>query len=869
MAQTTKRIRQRIEQKRNQQRQRQNRRKLGLISLFAGMVLLVLPALIYGVFAWFTLNATVQVIPAYEVAVENFISAARNQSSPQFLARNTTGETMPLFQYGEHNDKNNESTTGHRWVRSDELNVQTLNGIYALYPSLFIESAQTDSPASVFTFLGPLQGKASSPTNSPLIPIAQLLLQQAGRSGTQLEVQLVTNELQTAWTAEELATWLLNSSYFGNQQFGLDAAAAFYYDRETPQLTLPEVAMLLGTLDNPSINPVDNPAGAKLRQEAVLEAMLRQNFITQEQFIAARFTPLDVTVASFQSQDNLILRRLLHSQLEGVFTADEIANRPLNIVTAIDPELQRTTECLSQYYHNYLGGLGLTGERDCPEAVRFATQDNFPSGNFRPVDSILVTIIHPKSGEILALSGAGEIADLPLGPPQNPGGALNLGGAFYPFIYASALSQGHALSSMVLDIGEDANGNLAGLGPIFLEEALRSGSAFSAADVLEWVGQNTIFTIASEMGMTSLQRTGTVYTPLSGSADVQAGFLDVAQAYAVLANSGIQPNSQVRHPIAIQQIENERGDILFEQIEGADRPILPNEIVWLINQAILDEPLENGQNVAFVQPYLFSTATGTNPNGEWAIGYSPDHLVAVWAGSTQPTSLTQPNTQSVTRPLWEHLMSLSTQSTPVATWPIPANVVRLNVCWPSGLQPNGLCPTREGLFASGTEPVQFDTMFRTFLINGQTGNLATSSTPANLIEEVTYQVFTEEAQAWAAANGYESPPAAYDPITIDARGQGFAVSRPAPFDTVDSASTIQLNLDQAAEFDSFRVAFYVGLSPGRIEVIANGISPAQNRQNLSVPVQLPSHADGLITLLITGFRPDGSIAELALPVTVE
>ena len=526
------------------------------------------------------------------------------------------------------------------------------------------------------------------------------------------------NELQTAWKAEELATWLVNSSYFGNQKFGLSAAASFYYGRDASQLTLPESAMLLGILENPTINPIDNPSGAKLRQEAVLEEMLRQNFITQEQFIAARFTPLDVVSTSFEGQSNLILGRLLHSQLENLFSAEEIANQPLNIVTAIDPSLQQTATCLSEYYHNYLAGLGLTGAYDCPEAVQLATQNNFPSSNFRPVDSILVTIINPVTGELLALSGAGEILEIPIGPPQNPGGQLSLGKTFYPFIYTSALSQGHALSSMVIDINSSEDEFTEGQGPIFLEEALQSGSAYGAADVLEWVGQTTAFTIANEMGMASLERPSSVYTPLNHSSDVQAGFLDVAQAYAVLANGGIQPAEQSLLPISIQQIEDERGDILFEHLNEGSRPILPNEIAWLINQSLLDSQLENGQLAAVIKP------SRTNLNGEWTIGYTPDRLIAVWAGSSSQ-SVTTPvqGSQPITTPLWERLAEASTQNLPLSTWPVPSNIVRLDVCWPSGLQPNGLCPTREGLFASGTEPVQFDTMFRTFLVNQPNGKI--------------------------------------------------------------------------------------------------------------------------------------------------
>ncbi|MEM9775365.1 MAG: transglycosylase domain-containing protein, partial [Chloroflexota bacterium] len=649
MAQTTKRVRQRIEQKRNRQRQRQSRRRLSLISLFATSIVVVLPAILYSFFAWSTINETFQVVPTYEEAVQNFLSTAPNQIAPQFLARDQAGEPVLLIQ-------SSESSNNIRWVQANELNSQTLNGVYALSPDIFIKPTGPNSPNLNSIIANQFFSNQTGETLSPLTPIAQSLLAQAGQRGTGLEVQLVIAELQASWTAEELATWLLNSSYYGNQQFGLAAAASFYYDRVGTQLTLPESAMLLGILDNPNINPVDNPAGAKLRQEAVLEEMLRQNFITQEQFIAARFTPLDVSQNTFVDQPNLILNRLLNSRLENLFSADEIANRQLNVVTTIDPALQQVTDCLSEYYHNYLSGLGLTGSADCPEAVEFATQDYFPSSNIRPVDSLLLVIINPLTGEILALSGAGEIADLPLDSPQNPGGQLELGSVFYPFIYTSALSQGHALSSMVIDIASPEGETPTGSGPIFLGEAILSGSPDAAADVMEWVGQSNIFTLANELGVRSLERSSSIYSPLNSTADVQAGFLDVAQAYAVLANGGVQPNEQANLPIVIQQVEDERGDILFEQQSGTDRPILPSEIAWLVNQSITSTPLGDGQPFAIVQP---STAV---QNGEWTIGYTPNRLVAVWAGSTQPSGTAQQTGQPVTLPLWQHVTEISTRS---------------------------------------------------------------------------------------------------------------------------------------------------------------------------------------------------------------
>ena len=163
MAQTTKLIRQRIEQKRNKRRQRQNRRRLGLLSLFVALILLVLPVIFYGAFTWFTINTTLQVVPAYEVAVTNYLSANPNQSSPQFLARDSNGQTIPLFE-------SDVALTNNRWVNADELNAQTINAIFSLHPELFIGSANSAPPNLIGTVLNSLMDNTAAQPASPNRP---------------------------------------------------------------------------------------------------------------------------------------------------------------------------------------------------------------------------------------------------------------------------------------------------------------------------------------------------------------------------------------------------------------------------------------------------------------------------------------------------------------------------------------------------------------------------------------------------------------------------------------------------------------------------------------------------------------------------
>ena len=59
-----------------------------------------------------------------------------------------------------------------------------------------------------------------------------------------------------------------------------------------------------------------------------------------------------------------------------------------------------------------------------------------------------------------------------------------------------------------------------------------------------------------------------------------------------------------------------------------------------------------------------------------------------------------------------------------------------------------------------------------------------------------------------------------------------------------------------------------GLSPGALQILEERVEPNRNLLNLDIPLTLPFRSDGLYTLLVTGFRPDGSIEELAIPINV-
>ena len=95
---------------------------------------------------------------------------------------------------------------------------------------------------------------------------------------------------------DQILELYLNRSFFGNRAYGVGAAAEVYYGKTVDQLSLPEIAMIAGLPQSPSVaNPIRNPERALKRRNIVLTRMLEVNMLTQEQYDEAIAVPISAT----------------------------------------------------------------------------------------------------------------------------------------------------------------------------------------------------------------------------------------------------------------------------------------------------------------------------------------------------------------------------------------------------------------------------------------------------------------------------------------------------------------------------------------------------------------------------------------------
>jgi penicillin-binding protein 1A len=162
-----------------------------------------------------------------------------------------------------------------------------------------------------------------------------------------------TRKIKEACLAIKLAQkrskpWILNqylnSVYYGNHAYGVEAAAQTYFSRHASQLTLLQAALLAGLPQAPSdYDPYHNPQAALDRREEVLRSMLKNQSITPAQYNRAiRSNTLDLRAGRiYTSIKQPYFFSYVIDELDHAYGSNTVRQGGLKVYTTIDPRLQR------------------------------------------------------------------------------------------------------------------------------------------------------------------------------------------------------------------------------------------------------------------------------------------------------------------------------------------------------------------------------------------------------------------------------------------------------------------------------------------------------------------------------------------------
>jgi membrane peptidoglycan carboxypeptidase len=730
----------------------------------------------------------------------------------------------------------------------------------------------------------------SSSANEKERPIAQqlaatfLLTMRSGQDESIWRERLLGAQMIAEFGREQALEWYLNSADFGHLAYGVEAAAQVYFGKAAKDLTLAEAAMLAAIAQAPDLNPFDAQQLALDRQRMVLEAMVRQGYLSEEEAVAANLTPLALeTLQETPEPEYADFIRLVLDQMTNAFGNDRIARGGLRIQTTLDIELQVQVACATLAH---LARLNQTVEEEASqencEAGRLLpnlAQEHIPAG--QTIEASVI-VLEPATGQISALVGDAQQG-------HTPGTLLT------PFVYLTGFTRGLGPASLVWDIPAGIPAELSQFtndvgpfdGPMRIRMALANDHIAPALQTLTQLGPENVWRIAQQSGLNSLQTPFDQGRPFGETAyrllldEGRVNLLEAAQAFGLFGNQGAlagQPvelaegdDGFVLQPTAVLKVSDYSGRVLVDWEQPQIRTIISAQLAYLMTDVLSDElarEASQGRNNPLTLGRPSAAKTGQTISGEevWTLGYTPQLLVGVWAGSEAR------ETEGALSPmlaanLWHAVAQFASRDRPVLSWDVPIGVSRIDVCDPSGLLPTVDCPTIVNeVFVTGNEPTQLDNLYRSFLINRQTGRLATVFTPAELIDERVFLVMPPEAQTWAQEAGIARPPETYDVLFIPPTSENVRIASPEMF----SYAGGELHISGSAggeNFDFYRIQVGEGLNPREWLQIGGDVRDPVEQGELAV--WDTQGLGGLYAVRLTVVRQDQSVETATIQLTVD
>jgi penicillin-binding protein 1A len=429
-------------------------------------------------------------------------------------------------------------------------------------------------------------------------------------------------KLDGEWSKRRILRTYLNQVFYGNFAYGIEAAAQTYFSTSAKGLNLRQAALLAGLTQAPSAyDPFVEPAKALARRDQVLLAMREEGMITQRQYAWA------VSARTLGLRPGKLYRTIrepyffsyVRDELTRAYGVQTVRSGGLRIYTTIVPRYQVYAQ----------------------QAVRETLDDRAdPAG--------AVISIEPRTGAIRAMTAV---------VPGRALGEFNLvsqarrqpGSTFKTFVLAAAVERGanpdstyYVSAPFTYRPGDEGNCDDGSwwcvktydssyIGWTSLRRAtLRSDNAVYAQLTLD-VGPERVASMARRLGVQSPLDTGGRVVPSIGLGAVAVSPLDLAAAYATLANGGVRAQ-----PTAIRRVVLANGTVDRDAGWGMPRRVRAlSEAVAAEVTDILEENVDYGTGTrANLYDRDVAGKTGTTDENvdAWFAGYTPELSTTVWVG---------------------------------------------------------------------------------------------------------------------------------------------------------------------------------------------------------------------------------------------
>ncbi len=502
------------------------------------------------------------------------------------------------------------------YVTYDELPPKAIEALLAIEDTQFFEHYGVNPDAIFRAIIKDIEAgrfvEGASTITQQLVK--NMVLSRQKKLERKIQEVLIALLLETKLSKEEILERYFNQVYFGHGYYGIKTAALGYFHKPLSNLSLKEIAMLVGLPRAPSFyDPTKNYDQAIKRADRVLSRMHELGWID------------DTTFSKALSERPMVYDSTLSQNL-APYVVDEVIRRYKKILPNLKSAGYEITTTIDLEYQN----LAKSKLKEGYEAIVKRGEDY----NYSKLNGAVV-ILKPGSGDILAMVGGVDYAKSVFNRATQA--KRQPGSAFKPFIYQIALDMGYSQISKIPDVArtyEFDNKNEKKIwrpknyeknfeGVITLKEALVHSRNLATINLVEDLGLGTIYKKLQAFGFENLPRDLSL-----ALGSVTLSPLDLASKYTLFSNYGTMIS-----PRLVQNIKDAQHHIVYESNTSAKELVEPKQSFLMID--ILRDVVRRGTGRrAQVKDVEVAGKTGTTNRyiDAWFCGFTPDIEVVTWFG---------------------------------------------------------------------------------------------------------------------------------------------------------------------------------------------------------------------------------------------
>lgn len=525
---------------------------------------------------------------------------------------------------------------------------------------------------------------------------------------------MIAFQLEGRLTKEQIFQYYANQVPLGRvgsfNVMGMGEAARAFYDKDVRELELAEAALLAGLIQRPSyLNPYRHPDRARARRDTVLAAMLREEYISEQEYKEAIATEVALAHGKIETSSAPYFVDLVNQRLQQRFAEQDLITQDYWVYTTLDMDLQRAAVAAVR-----------KGMAEVDEKI--ARQRRF-RGKEPPRAQAALVALDPHTGAIKAVVGGRDYGESQLNrvlAKRQPGSI------FKPFVYATAiataLEENQDFSapreiltpiSLIDDVPttfwydekpyEPSNFGNQINGLITLRYALIHSVNIATVKVAEMVGYDRVADLARAAGIGE----NVEPTPAIALGAYEATPLEMGGAYTIFANGGKRVE-----PYFISQVRDSPGRALYRHWPE-EKEVLDPRVAYVITH-MLQDVINKGTagrvrwKYGWKEPYV-AGKTGTDDDG-WFAGFTNKLVCVVWVGFDDNTDIKLEGADSAL-PIWSEFMmkahELRQYRNPEPFEPAEGTVT-VDVDPETGELCTAACPERTAeVFIAGSQPTRY------------------------------------------------------------------------------------------------------------------------------------------------------------------